>query len=153
MNPNPMPIPPVLPINNIPGFLAQVEQLFDEIAGSWSPILFKEKFRLFISNAWNEIKLGMRTPASTLASITNSFNNLATAVLDEAGLAGAQLQLKLEGLNDAWKRFNENGTVRFLKHLLGWINSILGSLAAVIPPAETWKEFKEAIEKLIEPTE
>ena len=143
---NQMPTPPSLPINDIPHFLDEVSKLFDEITGSWSPLLFKEKFRLSISSVWNTIK-------QTIGSIKIIFNNLDETIKFQAGLIGEQLSLKFEVLSDSWKRFKENGTVRFLRHLLSTINIILGSLAKVIDPAEALKEFKETMEKLIEPTE
>jgi len=132
-------------ITGIPDFFDFVTQLFDEITGSWSPILFKQKFRQPILDAWNAIK-------GTVSSVMSSFNSLATTDLQNAGLIGKQLDLKLAGLNAAWTNFLQNGTVRFLKDLLGWVNSLLGSLATLIPPVEAWKEFKEAMEKLVEPT-
>jgi hypothetical protein len=132
----------------IPQFFDVVTELFDEITGSWGPILFKQKFRLPILEAWNAIK-------TTVSSVKDSFNDLvvtAQTKLQDAGLIGKQLDLKFAGLNAAWTNFLQNGTVRFLKDLLGWVNSLLGSLAAVIPQVEAWKEFKEAREKLFEPT-
>jgi hypothetical protein len=141
---NPIPTMPILPIRDIPHFFDEIANLFDEITTSWSPILFKEKFRQPILDAWYAVK-------STIISIKSSFYSLVATTLDEAGLSGKQLDLKLTGLSDAWTSFKENGTLRFLKDLLGWVNSILGSLARVIPQVEGWKEFKEAIEKLLEP--
>jgi len=47
---NPMSMAPTLPIRDIPHFFDEIEQLFDEITGPWSPILFKEKFRQPILN-------------------------------------------------------------------------------------------------------
>jgi hypothetical protein len=134
---------------DIPQFFDFVTDLFDEITGSWSPILFKQKFRQPILDAWNAIK-------ATVPSVKDSFKNLVvtvqTKLLQDAGLIGKQLDLKFAGLNAAWINFLQNGTVGFLKDLLGWVNSLLGSLAAVLPQIEAWKEFKEAIEKLFEPT-
>ncbi len=141
-----MPMIPILPIIDIPHFFDESEKLFDEITGSWSPILFKEKFRQPILDAWYAVK-------GKILSIKSSFQNLTTTALDEAGLIGDQLGLKLAGLSDVWERFHQNGTVKFLSYLLGWVNSILGSLATLIPQVEAWKEFKEVIEKLLEPTE
>jgi hypothetical protein len=61
-----------------------------------------------------------------------------------------EFNLKLKGLNDAWYDFHIRGTVRLLKRLLDWIDTVLGSIASAVPGAEGLKELKEAIEKLID---
>lgn len=147
---NPMPIWPSLSIVTIDDFLHEVEKLFDEITGSWSPILFKKEFRQQITAAWDEIKKDART---SLSAIQGEFAKVANDLKAKAGLIGEQLKLKFAGLINAWKIFDENGTVKFLRKLLSWVNAILASLATVAPGAEAWKEFKEAIEKFIELTE
>ncbi|MBI1882570.1 MAG: hypothetical protein HYR94_30720 [Chloroflexi bacterium] len=140
---------PYVPINDISSFLDKITDLFDNIAGAWSPILFKEGFRQSIVNAWAAVK-------PTISSIKDQFDNLlktSVTLLNEAGLTDEQLQLKLDGLNDAWETFKKNGTVKFLKNLLEWINVILGSIAKVIGLSEGLKEFKEAVVLLLEPKE
>lgn len=61
----------------------------------------------------------------------------------------AQLALKLKDLNDAWQAFFDRGSVRLLKKVLDWINTILGSIASIVPGGEGIQELKEAIEKLL----
>jgi hypothetical protein len=134
------------------GFLRTVNwnlngALFDNIVESWDQILFRRDVRSFITNAWSSLKSTVQTSFQTLRS---SLRGIANDILERIGLTGHQLALKLKGLNDAWQAFNELGTVRLLKKLLEWINAILGSLIAALPGGEALKEFKEAIEKLIQ---
>lgn len=67
--------------------------------------------------------------------------------LEAAGLAGAQLNLKLDGFNASLSAFKLLGGVKRLKRVLEWINVILGSVAAVAGVAEALKEIKDAISK------
>jgi hypothetical protein len=135
---------PTLPINDLPGFIGEVEKLFDNVIESWNQLLFPETNRTLISQAWTELK-------PTLSSIRDALLNPIPTIADKlrnAGLAvGKQLDLKLKMLNDAWERFKKRGTVRLLKELLDWINKLLGSLADVVPGGEALKEFKEVLEK------
>jgi hypothetical protein len=93
-------------ITHIDQFILEIEQLFDKIAGPWSALLFREKYRQSINRAWSAIK-------RTVVAIRNSVSELvinAVRELEEAGLAGAQLHLKLECLNEAWEQFYQNGS-------------------------------------------
>jgi hypothetical protein len=93
-------------------------------------------------------------------------------LLDQHGLSGPELDLKLEPFNRAWERLQDEerkrrqsvwrkalsslfprrpgglrGRInRLLSSALRWANIILRSVGAVIPPAEAIKEFKEAFE-------
>jgi len=133
-------------ITHIDQFISEVEVLFDQIAGPWGSILFKEKYRRSIGRAWSAVK-------RTVVSIRNCLNNLvvnAVSELEAAGLAGAQLHLKLECLDDTWERFVVNGTIFYLRDLLDWIATILSSLARTIPQVEAWKELTVQILKLLD---
>jgi hypothetical protein len=105
--------------------------------------LFEEEFRGPLMVAWDEIWPQISSWQSQVEDPANSER------LENAGLSGGQLSLKLQGLNAAWNRFKRRGSTRLLRNLLGWINAILGSLAQVIPGVEALKELKEAIEKLL----
>ena len=141
--PSRLPDPPTLPIKDLREFLAEVRKLFDNVVYHWDQFLFEEEFRPRLEKAWKELR--PRIPEwqtqVDLPTHESGFRN--------AGLRGAQLTLKLEGLNSAWNRFKSRGTVRLLRNVLGWINAILGSMAQVIPGVEALKELKEAIERLI----
>jgi hypothetical protein len=138
--------PPTLPINSLLGFLDEIEKLFDNMTESWSHLLFREKDRDPILQAWNDLK---PTLVNIKGTISHSTGDIVGKLKDAGLAAGKQLDLKLRMLNDAWNRFKKRGTVRFLKELLGWINKLLGSLAKAIPGGEALKEFKEVIEKAI----
>jgi hypothetical protein len=152
-----MPIPytttpvttPKLPINNLEEFVEESQALFDNIVGPWNQILFEEEDRKPLVDAWNDLRPHVPTIQVRVGQVDPTFTN--------AGLVGPQLDSKLQSLTNAWKKFVAGGTVKLLKNLLGWINLILGSIAALFPPttvaAEALKEFKEVIDKLINKAE
>ena len=135
---------PSLPIQNLEEFVDETEKLFRNIVEHWSPLLFSESVREDIHQAWLEIaeKIG-------LLKVMLKEEGIYTRLV-EVGLTGKQLRLKFNGLNAAWRKFKSRGTVKLLRELLGWIDLILGSLAEAIPLFEVIKEFKEALEKLLE---
>jgi len=137
-------IAPSLNIGDLSNFLDEVSNLFDNMVESWSQILFGATNRGPIKAAWDNAKPSIQIVKSNLDS------SALHTKLSDAGLVGPQLDLKLKGLNDAWKSFWERGTLRLLRRLLSWINTILGSIASVVPGGEALKELKEAMEKLIE---
>ena len=145
MSPEPshLPEPPTLPIKDLRQFLGEARKLFDNVVYQWVPLLFEEEFRHRLRAAWRELRPKIPAWQAEVDSPAHEggFQN--------AGLRGAQLDLKLEGVNSAWKRFKSRGTVGLLRKVLGWINAILGSLAQVIPGVEALRELKEAIERLI----
>ena len=63
-----------------------------------------------------------------------------------AGLEGPQLDAKLAGYAHARVGLIQRGGLKALGRTLRWINAILGSLSAALPPAEALKELKELIE-------
>lgn len=78
--------------------------------------------------------------------------------LDEFGLAGADLAMKLRGWFGALKNFLNSGSKKALEKALQWANTILGSLAAVTlsttignamgTVAEPIKEMKDVLHTL-----
>ena len=134
---------PDLPIDNLEDFLEEVRKLFDNITYHWDQILIPAEFRKPLVEAWDEL----RPAIASLKDEVNSDDN--ATKLEEAGLSGKQLQLKLGILNRVWEKFKDTGTAKVLRKLLGWINKILASLGAVLPGGEAVKELKEAIEELM----
>src|SRR5262249_19103576 len=135
--------PPNLPIRDVPAFVEEVRKLFDNMVCSWSQVLFPQKYRQAIKDAWDQAK-------GWINAFLPAWQKVPQQKKSDAGLHGKQLDLKLAGLSGAWDRFVKKGTVRLLKKLLSWINTILGSIASVVPGGEALKELKDALEKLIE---
>ena len=77
------------------------------------------------------------------------------AALEDAGLTNPELQMKLGGFHAAFNRIV--GLAPFaipsdlLEKVLEWLNTILGSLAAVVPAAEGIRELKEVLERHLDP--
>jgi hypothetical protein len=134
---------PNVDINDLEEFLREIEKLFDNIVRHWNQVLFREEDREPIADAWDELR-------PTFGSLGDQVGYKTAEDFEIVGLAGQQLKLKLKGLQDSWRRFFTSGTVRLLKELLDWINSILESLGKIIPGVDAVKEFKDALEKLIQ---
>jgi hypothetical protein len=111
-------------------------------------VLFRETMRNLFRDAHNEIDQLIESIVSDLDSDLDASNPRTNfKALDEAGLTGTQLTLKLTGFGRAFDRFKQRGTLTLLHKVLSWINKILGSLTSAIPGSEAIKEFKEAVEE------
>ena len=137
---------PALPFGNLDQLLLETEGLCDNMAGPWSQLLFTRSDRPFLSSAWAEIK-------QTLGGVRTVVRNAVDTVLQQAGLFGQQLALKLRIVRDAWANFWELGTVGRLKVLLGCLARVLESLAKMVPGGEALFEFIGAVERLMEKAE
>lgn len=127
-------------VRTIAEFLDETTKLFEQIVG-WREVLFDEDIRDDIEAAWNEIK-----SRDVIAKVLQGFDQLDQWKRAEAGLAGRNLDLKLNAFGRALRRFRKQGTVRWLRPVLKWLNTILGTLASLIPGGEVLKEYKESIE-------
>jgi hypothetical protein len=137
-----------MPTETLSQFLRKVDQTL-QIAVDSRAILFREELREQILTAWNEVV------RNRLISYTTQVENVEKEEKEpkffgEHGLTGSELTPKLTGFDLAFETFKKWGTVRLLKKLLRWINSILGSLIESIPGGGAIKEFKELIENAIE---
>ena len=70
--------------------------------------------------------------------------------LQAVGLGGANLALKTSGWRRAREAMGGVFAPRAARRMFRWANTILGSLAVVVPPAEALKELKEATENTYE---
>ena len=137
---------PILPIRTLEEFLNETESLFDNITGPWAQLLSEQSDRQNLLDAWTDLK-------NDLLVIKSEVTSADPQKLKDAGLNGKQLTSKLGWISRAWERFHKSGTVKLLRKLLQWINVLLGSIAKLIFKGEAIKELKEAIEKLIRPSE
>jgi hypothetical protein len=128
-------------------FLADVRYVLDEIVNARA-ILFREKLRDPLNAAWPSVR-------HTIEAVQDQLRNPPdpddlNRRLGDAGLSEAELSFKIAGFQLAYDRFAVRGTLNLLKKLLKWINSILKSLIAAIPGAESINELKDALENEIE---
>jgi hypothetical protein len=72
------------------------------------------------------------------------------APLDQHGLTGDELRLKRRGFVGRMFAWGHRINRPWVRSVLRWANTLLGSLADVFPPAAPIKEFKESLENLIE---
>lgn len=124
-------------------FLDEVEHLMAEIVEQRERF-FRAELRELIQRAWDEVRPRFGKLRDALSS--GVFDDR----LDEVGLRGAQLELKMRGFGLALEEFRRSGRLGLLKKLLDWINTILKSLVAAIPGGEPIVELKEILEKEIQ---
>jgi hypothetical protein len=94
-----------------------------------APVLFREEFRSRLHAAIQEA-LGLLKPLQQEKFVLypNEF-----AEMRRAGLAGAQLELKLESFEHSYVAFKETGSQKALADALDKGATVLGSLAGAIP--------------------
>jgi hypothetical protein len=100
-----------------------------------------------VQRAWTRVQARF---SELIRMLEQPLTNLPWSNLDAHGLTGDELALKRQGWLGsifAWgRRINRS----WVRSVLRWGDTLLGSLAAVFPPAGPIKEFKEALENLIE---
>ena len=124
-------------------FLEETEKIMAEIVERREQ-LFRSGLRELIRQAWDEVRPRFGKLREGVTS--GVFDDR----LEEVGLRGAQLELKMRGFGMALDEFRRSSTLDLLKKLLDWINIILKSLASAIPGGEPIVELKEILEKEIE---
>lgn len=154
--PTPAPTPalppltdPKLPIADLDGLLEEVPALLDNIVYYWDQLLFMIDVRPALQNGWGELR-------QRIAESWSSFKadlGQTSSKLNDAGLSGEQLKLKLSVINDLWDRFKNRGTPGRLRDLIEWIEALFDSIAKVVPQIEALKEFVVLVKGLINQTE
>lgn len=132
-------------------FLKQSENILDNLIEDPKGLLLKE----VIDNQriWNNLQIAWKEAKIVIHKSVDKINSNETIgyleELGKVGLTGNQLQHKL-GLFDYFhKRFISERSLRWIRRLLGIIDTMYGSLSKVIPAMEIVKEFKEALEQLV----
>ena len=118
-----------------------------ELSAMWSHDLIGSRQSALADVAWPEARLD-------LERLITEVQDLTTDQLARVGLTGAQLEMKLSGLEYAGSRAAEEISRRrwrparkWFIRFAGWLNSLLGSLLKEVPIAgEILKEFKEHLE-------
>lgn len=96
--------------------------------------------------------------ADAWAEVSQRFDEVITEIrsgqheegLERHGLRGRSFWLKAEGFWRSARAFWARPSRRWLRKALGWGNTVLTSLAAVVPPAGIIQEFKEAMERALD---
>ena len=130
-------------------FLEQSEKIISDLVEKPDGFVLKEfvtdqQYRHFLIVAWKEVRAVIVDEKKTLQESSKD----CWIKLQKCGLTGNQLALKIETFNKFLSHFEKTREQRFLRRLLGIINSIYGSLSSVLPPLEIAKEFKDVIEQI-----
>lgn len=121
-------------------FLEIVERLLDNTVNTWKESLLSEEVREDAREIFAAIRPSFVRARTVLPVLV--------AQLEEAGLTGEQLEIKLRWFNNILVEFLRRPTIEDLLDVLDAINKILGSLKSV-PGVEQIKETKEWLELLI----
>lgn len=120
---------------------------------SWLQVLIAAQYVLFYQPMREPLRAAYEEVRDRHEELVTELEYVDVERLRENGLTGESLRMKLTGYLTARNRFWRRGGIKYLKLMLKWINTILGSIAAALPPAHALTEVKDAIERVIEDTE
>jgi hypothetical protein len=139
-------------------FLQEMYFLFEEVAvGRWVDPELRDLYttawvdggRFFLEARSRLLPEQMGLPPNLSGPVGEELD----PALEEAGLTGVHLQLKIRGYELARDRYRANPSRRLLLRLFKWANVVLGSLAGLVGGAEAIKEMKESLEAGVEEEE
>lgn len=133
------------------GFLKESEDILEKLIKKPDGLFLKKiitnkSLQKDIHNAWQEVK---KTISVAIEHLHSPDSQKISIKLNEVGLTGAQLQLKINLFNWFRKKYISEKTRNWLIRLLGVMNSILGSFSKACPFVEPFKEFKELVEQIV----
>ena len=139
-----------MPNYTLQKFLTDLGKILDDIYSARN-ILFRETFRkeLEQTNSNKEWENIIQELKNTISSA-----NTKQKELQNVGLDGKMLDLKLLGFLENYGEYDKKGGIRRLKKLIKYAKIILGSLSKVFDKyVELLKELLEALEMGIEESE
>ncbi|HEU4454966.1 MAG TPA: hypothetical protein VFR81_18020 [Longimicrobium sp.] len=129
-------------------FLTDYQQVMDDVyERRWD--LLDQTLAVLFAEAW----LQARPTVALLQEQLNSQDAELNYRLEVCGLKGAQLTMKTQQARLSFSDWLIEKSKRKLRRVLKWSNILLGSLAAVLPPAHALKEIKESVEAGIDEAE
>ena len=149
--------------NNDNEELARINEILDKIQIILSRlvqarhILFRESVREHINSAWEDLEsengmFGVRGRARITRTVL-----LEPTLVRNAGLSGAHLSMKYQGILESYEYLDKKGGVHRLKRFFKWAKIVVGSLATIVPGlkelAEILNEYLEAVGMGIEDAE
>lgn len=78
--------------------------------------------------------------------VRSALADLPPGSLENAGLSGPLLSLKLDRFNRARELLRPGFARGAFKRLLRWANVLLDSLSTILPPAKAIEEFKKTVD-------
>ena len=113
-------------------------------------ILFRESLREQINAAWEDLEsengiFGLRGRARVTRTVL-----LEPSLVSNAGLSGAHLSMKYQGILESYEYLDKKGGTRRLKRFFKWAKIVVGSLATIVPGlkelAEILNEYLEGVD-------
>ena len=133
-------------VRDLRAFVVQMRELLEAIVddGRYIP----RDQRRDVREAWVHAKADLDELAAALAS--DSLNDTSRSRLEQHGLTGAPLRMKLRAWRKKFFSFGRRMNRPWLRQVLKWGDTILGSLVDAMTLGAAGKEFKEAMEHFIE---
>jgi hypothetical protein len=128
-------------------FLTDLEIVLAEVVDLRFADLLIESSSEDVQLAWRDTRPLFESTRRQLVEVRPSLGP--DRELEDVGLTGAPLRMKLSGFNRQLARLRKRYSRSRLRRVLEWANRIMGSLSKVIRSVEPIKEFKEAIEGLL----
>ena len=137
--------------------LEKIQKVLDDVVQA-RHILFRESLRDHIDDAWKDLKgkdgiIVLRKRVALRRAVLLKKPSL----LKAAGLSGAHLSLKHQGILESYEHLHNKGGTRRLKRFIKWARIVVGSLATMVPvlkeTAEILNGYLEGIEMGIEDAE
>lgn len=134
-------------------FVLDTEEVLEQAIQA-APILFPQPLRGPLTQAYSEYRgeENYESPRHNLHYRLES-GEVNYEGLVQVGLVDQQLNAKLTGYASARQALIQRGGLNSLRRTVRWMNSILGSLTSVLPPAEALKELKELVENGVKDVE
>lgn len=132
-------------------FIEEFRDLMEDVTGPRHPGLLSPTRRDELRAAFEELTDVFTQVRDALENpdIETSAIPPRTLSLTDADLIGPNRERKISGFRRGLERFRDWASRKTLGRAFRWANTILGSLAGVIPGAEALKELKEYAENLI----
>jgi hypothetical protein len=126
-------------------FVVQLKELLEAIVEDGRHI--PPSHRVEVREAWAHAKSDLEELVAALAQDASDLDHRQT--LERHGLTGQPLRMKLRAWRSRFFQFGRRMNRRWLRSVLRWGDSILGSLVDALTVGAAGKEFKEAIENFI----
>ena len=141
-------------LGDLVAFLGEVEKTLDGIVLQVLPTFdfFTGELREDTNAAWGQTRVYLGEASRELENAVPD-DEIANR-LDRVALSGASRIWKLRNFRAVLVKYTSRpfewpGVRSILQRVLGWMNTILGSLAKVLTSIDPVKEFKEGVEHLL----
>ncbi len=136
--------------NDLVGFLDQSLSILSELMEHLDKYVSDKRLRALIQKAWPEVKKALTQALIETKEAAGTKKGWLKNLLENAGLTGKQLALKLEGFKNAVRRWMKSKEGKDLGGVLSWMLILLESLSKCLPWLEVPIEFSKSIKQVLD---